>query len=273
MPRVFCNFCGKGHVKVPLAVHSLTFRCPKCNALVSAVTEWERQRLVGTSPTILPRLLAIVTEVDNSIVGAEQTSRPIPTPVPNRDPAADLPPVRFETQLTSPHPCTQCGYGIRAPLGCDRATVVCPACSNRTSLYAVIFRCACGAMLEAPVGREGQTDVCPACSRSVHVPTDALRTAPDEQPLEAWFRFDCAECARSVAARREDAGVAAVCPHCRCPIEVPHIGEAITNPTAAAEPNPGEILQAGSEMRCPACETRISTRAERCHVCGQENRQ
>ena len=239
MPRVFCNFCEKGHIKVPLAVQSVMFRCPKCNALVVTITEWERQRReagILPAPSRLPRLSAIVAEVDDAV---ERVRRLLSPGKPNPEPAtaprsSPPPPSNFETQLTSPHPCTQCGHGIHAPLGCDRATVVCPACSNRTSLYAVIFRCSCGVLLEAPIRREGQTDPCPACAQVIRVPADVLRTTPDELPLEAWFRFDCAECARSVAARRDDAGPWAVCPHCHSALDVPHAGEACIAPTSAA---------------------------------------
>lgn len=278
MPRVHCEHCKTGHVKVPFAVQSLTFRCPKCDRLTIAITEWERQRAAQQAaalPAEHPRLPAMVEEVVDSFGGVERIWPLSTTTTPTRnanEPPAPPPPTSFETKLTSPHPCTQCGHGIRAPLGGDRATVVCPACGNRTSLYAVIFRCVCGTVLEAPVRREGQIESCPACAQPTRVPADVLRIAPDEPPLEAWFRFDCMECLHAVAARREDAGAWAVCPHCRGSLEVPHVGEALVDSTVAGEPTPGQVVQAGSLMHCPACAAQISTRAERCHICGRENR-
>lgn len=270
MPRVYCNLCNKGFIKVPFAVRLLTFSCPKCNGLATVATDWERQRIESAATPAVQQLSAIVTEVEDWYMDQRPNKPEVSPPAKASAPVVPSP-ASVETALTSPHLCTQCRHPIRSPLGLDRATVVCPSCCNRTSLYAVIFRCSCGVLLESPIAREEQTETCPACKQSVRVPADVARLKPDEPPLEDWFRFQCVDCEGSMVARRADAGAWAVCPRCRCALEVPRIGEALTDAAPDADTNPGKILQAGSEMHCPGCGTTISTRAERCHICGREN--
>lgn len=263
MPRVYCTDCRVGNIKVPFSVLSVTFRCPRCNQVCVAVTEWERERQgekAKTAASSPPVASALSDEVQESSASFAVT----PTASPG------IKQERVQTRLIKPHVCSQCSAAIREPLGIDRATLACPSCGNRTSLYAVMFRCSCGQMLEAPTGSEGSSQSCPACDREMQVPWMLVLLKPDEPPLEEWFSFECPECSDRVTARRIYAGQWSVCPLCHSPFEIPLAGEAVEE-TSVGERSPNELLQSGSELPCRGCSVILTTRAERCPLCGIEN--
>jgi hypothetical protein len=250
MPRVWCPHCRKGAVKVSDPVVQMVFVCPNCCTTVTVA----RRPGDGTGGQIPRKALESPPEpvIETPLTVADETPPP---------------PVPLETFLTSPHICSQCKRPIHDGIGASRATVVCASCGNRTSLYAIIYRCTCGNLLESPASREGEKEECPRCGQCLEVPHDVLFEESDGSGSEDWLRFACSHCSRSLVVRQEDAGQRAACPSCYGLLDVPRLAEALS--AAPAERNPLRSVHESSEMRCPKCATRIPTRAQACPVCGQ----
>jgi DNA-directed RNA polymerase subunit RPC12/RpoP len=232
MARFSCPDCAR-KVRLPDYVVQATLRCPQCSRTFQV-------------KVAAPFSLGEVT--------AEQTgSSP-----------------RVAALLAPAHQCQHCAAPIRSPIGRPAATVVCPSCEKKTSVYAVLHRCpSCGKLLESPSRSTGTETVCPACASSLRVPADVLRKEPPANPDEFWFGFDCLACAEEVATREKDVRTYAVCPHCLVPQVVPHSGHYLEGGSRPAPPrDPLDSLHAGKEVACVGCGTRFPSRASECPSCG-----
>ncbi len=150
--------------------------------------------------------------------------------------------------------------------------MVCPACGNKTSVYAVLHRCSvCGRDLESPSGQAGREATCPACTHALLVPHDVLRTEAPDPPDEAWFGIDCPNCPGELVARKEDAGAWVVCPHCLVPLTVPNWGHPLERKRPAKAHDLQEALHQSGETLCPHCQNHIPIRSATCPFCGRHN--
>jgi hypothetical protein len=165
-------------------------------------------------------------------------------------------------RLLVPHPCHQCHAPIAQVIGKARTTLECPACKNRTSVYAVTFRCRdCSILLEAPTAQAGYSHPCPGCGKSQAVPASIVeRSIPPAEDADDWFGFYCPSCWDNVVVKKADVGERAVCPHCCVTFDVPHCGHRAQEPEGKQEPLP--------EVHCPRCELLIPMGAAVCTMCG-----
>jgi DNA-directed RNA polymerase subunit M/transcription elongation factor TFIIS len=165
-------------------------------------------------------------------------------------------------RLIAPHSCHQCHAPIAQVIGKARTTLECPACKNRTSAYAVMFRCRdCSILLEAPTAQAGYKHPCPGCGKSQVVPASMVeRSIPAAEDADDWFGFYCPSCWDNVVVKKADVGERAVCPHCFVTFDVPHCGHRAKEPEGKQEPLP--------EVHCPRCELLIPMGAAVCTMCG-----
>jgi hypothetical protein len=242
MPRKFsCPGC-RADVWVGSDIAQALIRCPTCARLV--------EYRVGALDLLAGRA-AEVSDADDE----------------DRTPD---PPPEWSTLLTAPHTCSQCRAPIRSPIGCRAATISCPSCGNRTSLYAVIFLCdSCGDRLESPSRRSGDTTTCPSCLKPVRVPYDLLHADLPEPPDSSWFQVECPGCRRPAVSRKQDVGKLAVCPHCSLALEVPFHGESLGTVGRVREHDPLESLHPAKSAPCPSCRTPIPLGSAACPFCGR----
>lgn len=192
-------------------------------------------------------------------------SRPAPVPAPAEEPELQPSPAL----LTSGHACQHCGALIESPAGRSRATVVCPVCDNKTSVYAILHRCpTCRQLLESPSRSAGTPATCPRCLKALRVPKDVLLAEAPADAEEFWFGCYCPGCSGEVAARATDAGTYAVCPHCLIPLTVPHGGHYLQQPDRAPAHDPLHALHDSKQVECPGCHSHFPARAPACPVCG-----
>lgn len=181
-------------------------------------------------------------------------------------PAADSGPLQTVApevaRLIIPHPCHQCHAPIALVIGKARTTLECPACKNRSSAYAVTFRCRdCSILLEAPTAQAGYKYPCPGCGKSQAVPASIVeRNIPAAEDADDWFGFYCPSCWDNVVVKKADVGQRAACPHCYVTFDVPHCGHRAKEPEGKQEPLP--------EVHCPRCELLIPMAATVCPMCG-----
>jgi DNA-directed RNA polymerase subunit RPC12/RpoP len=237
MARHACPGCAR-KLNVPRHIIRAVIKCPSCSLVFSVVNE-------APSPPTPPRP---------------------PTVAPAADQAVPPPPL-----LTSAHQCQHCGSPLTSPVGRPAATVVCPSCDNKASVYAVLHTCpSCRRLLESPSRSAGTETTCPACTHSLRVPSDVVLKGPPAYSDEYRFGFACQSCSREVVSRRPDVGTYAVCPHCRVPLVVPQSGHYLeTAPPAARDPL--SSLHASKGVACPRCRTRIPARASACPLCGAKS--
>src|SRR4051794_20022638 len=97
--------------------------------------------------TRCPYCLSVVDVPDEQVAGGTvKCPNPgcrcffAPGPPPEGPPgeAGFSPWAPLTTSLTSPHECHQCQGPITAATGMARSTILCPLCSRKTSVYAVL---------------------------------------------------------------------------------------------------------------------------------------
>src|ERR1700733_5533725 len=113
MARLRCPHCGY-NLKIPSYIVQALVQCRCCSRRFTL----ER---VGQTYAV-----SLLTELP------EGSAPPSP-------PAAFRPagaPLLRDLALTSPHHCQQCKQEIHLATGVPKTTIVCPACRNRTSVYA-----------------------------------------------------------------------------------------------------------------------------------------
>jgi DNA-directed RNA polymerase subunit RPC12/RpoP len=236
MARHNCPYCDR-KMKVPYYVIQATIQCLGCSRHFSVSTE-------AASPSE-------VAPSAGPPAGDQGASPPL------------LP------LLTLPHQCQHCGASISAPISRHAATVVCPSCDNKASVYAVLHRCPfCGTLLESPSRRAGTETTCPACAKPIRVPNDVLLAEPPGYSDEFRFGFRCPACLGELVSRKEDVGSYAVCPRCRAPIVVPQAGHYPRGLRPARSPDPLDSLHPTKETACPKCRTRLPVTASVCPLCG-----
>ncbi|MBL8795748.1 MAG: hypothetical protein JNM56_17725 [Planctomycetia bacterium] len=164
------------------------------------------------------------------------------------------------------HPCHQCHGLIDQVIGKARTTLECPLCHNRTSAYAVTFRCRdCSILLEAPTAQAGRSHPCPGCRRPQQVPANVLeRSLPAAEHAAEWFKFHCPSCWDHVVVKKADVGQRAACPHCFVTLDVPHCGYQARETAEKKEPLP--------EVHCPRCALLIPMAATVCPLCGLDRK-
>jgi DNA-directed RNA polymerase subunit RPC12/RpoP len=180
------------------------------------------------------------------------------------------PPQAASPLLAPCHQCQHCASPIQSPVGRSAATVVCPSCGNKTSVYAVLHRCpSCGMLLESPSRFFGAETECPACKSLLRVPRDLLLKEAPPHPDEFWFGFYCLSCSEEVATREKDVGAYVVCPHCRTPLVVPHSGHYLKGAEQPTPPrDPLDSLHPAKKVVCMECQTRFPASALACPACG-----
>lgn len=238
--RVVCPNCTCP-LKVPGFITQATIRCPGCAQF------FELNR--GFRPNTQ------VAQVQPA--AKEATASPSQPPTPT---------------LTSPHRCQHCRWPIECSIGTRKATVVCPGCNNKTSVYAVIYLCSkCALMLESPAALVGQKATCPGCSNVMLVPHDVLLEEPPVAADNSFFTCECPSCLGQFIANKADVGVGAVCPHCLVTLAVPRWGEHLEEAVPDGLQDPLASLHESKSVRCPKCHTQIPARAEACPLCGADN--
>jgi hypothetical protein len=78
---------------------------------------------------------------------------------------------------TSPYQCQhpRCSWPRNDPVGRQAATVDCPSCGNKTSVYAILHACPrCRRLLESPARSAGTKTTCPGCTKPLCVPKDGV---------------------------------------------------------------------------------------------------
>jgi len=200
-------------------------------------------------------------------------NRCVPAPAP--EPAAEkqAPP---RVRLVEKHRCQHSTCKHALPLAIERseATVVCPACRNATSVYALVFRCElCAALLESPRVLHGVARSCPACTRSIRVPQLELRDRPPWPDHPDYFACDCPSCQGRLVARRGDVGERAVCSHCRVIVVVPSYGTSLRAPSPVVD-DPRDVLHSHGTVLCAnhTCGAHIPVEVNACPICKQPNR-
>jgi hypothetical protein len=240
-----CPNCGT-KVKVPGYIAQALIRCPRC------------AEMFKTHPTLGPWQPWPEAQKTKSQPTAEE--RPIAPPQP------------AHPTLTSPHRCQHCRWLIQSHIGQRRATVVCPKCSYKTSVYAVIYSCSdCGLSLESPSELAGRETCCPGCGRYVTVPHDVLLAERPVGADDSFFSCECPSCSECLVAKKEDVGVGAVCPHCLVVMTVPSWGEHLEGIKPEGLRDPMESLHESKSVQCPTCHTWIPGRAEACPMCGTKS--
>lgn len=263
MQRPACTHC-KRSVKLKYYVIRATVRCPFCRQLF----EYERPDWPSAANDTLPAASPSELRAE-SVPSTKHVIGRLPEPLPleeHAQSAASLPPI---PQLTSPHSCHQCRQPIEVPIGKPKATVECPACSRRTSIYAVHYLCgSCSTLLESPLNQAGMATNCPKCGGFLTVPQDVVEREPPDSADVTWFGFDCPSCSAPAAAKMADAGAFSVCPRCFATFSIPHCGHAVSVNPPTRTTDPREALQRSTERRCPRCGMRGPIKATACPYCG-----
>jgi len=258
MAQARCPHCLH-QVEVPDFLAFGLLRCPECREAYSYQPEAAPEP-AAAPPSSAQMLASILAE----------PPRPPAPPAPTRPPAP-TPPARTGPRLVSPHTCQHCWKQMPDGINKPAATVTCPGCRNKTSVYAIQFRCqACAELLEAPKRLAEEKRPCPCCAKGLTIPRLVLEEVSDDaDDLEA-FVCECPSCRKRVVARREEVGRNAVCPLCRVVVVVPAYGTTARRSAPPAE-EPAASLQAGHEVACRACRCHIPSTAARCPICGHAN--
>jgi hypothetical protein len=253
MAKAVCPKCGN-KVKLADYIRAALIRCSRCSHFYHVedissgiVSSSVRQDSLSMEDEILKEAMQPgVKRVDDS----------------SATPAA---------ALTSPHFCQHCQMSIPCPTGQTRATVVCAACCNKTSVYAVLHHCpTCDTLLESPTGQQGQETICPGCGHPVTVPQDVLEKELLDPADDTWFGIDCPHCLRDLIAGKEDAGVLAVCPYCFVTLVVPNWGHHLDVAGSGRSHGAVDSLHKSVETRCTKCHNRIPMKIAKCPYCGSE---
>jgi hypothetical protein len=172
-----------------------------------------------------------------------------------------------------PHRCDQCRRPIDTATGLRRSSLICPheGCRRVTSLYAVLYDCLhCGQRLETPRRVDdqqtaGSEAVCPRCQRTARVPFDVLERDDGRPGSPEEYGFRCVHCDGALRARRDHAGLLAVCPRCQKPVEVP-LGGYLLGAVPVRTGDPREVLPEVT-VHCPRCRQEIPKAARSCPFC------
>lgn len=244
-----CAFCVERIVVSTEAVGSQS-DCPACGR-TQVVPSWKPHPGLKPGKPITTRRAA-----------EHWLPPPVSQPIVEPEPPPESPREVRPFQLALPHHCVQCKGLIAAPTGQCRSTCNCPACGQRTSIYAVLFLCPhCCARLESPANSASKHTDCPACNTDLIIPRDMLRT---ERPFideeDHWFLFDCPSCNGLLYTSKEDVDALAVCPHCLVTLTVPRSGRYID------DSSPRDHYDI--EQQCPVCKVHLPVACVRCPCCG-----
>jgi hypothetical protein len=232
-------------------------RCPAC----SHEFDYVAAPGLPTPPRSASELATVpspaVEQQEIKTLAAPAPEAKLPAPLPPNEEAADKP---IAPLITSPHCCHQCKRLINAAIGRRRTAINCPFCGQRTSVYALQYRCRhCATLLESPLNLAGFDTTCPHCREVMCVPDDVLHAEPPPEVDLSWFQVDCPSCDEPLYAARKNVGSAAVCPQCLVVVFVPRSGRHLS---AAALSRPK------AERRCARCQSPIPVSCDVCPLCG-----
>ena len=164
--------------------------------------------------------------------------------------------------LTSAHVCHHCADELvdnETSISADgtKATIDCPSCKCRTSVYSIFHHCVqCSSLLESPAATATKKYTCPKCDTTADVPSDLL-VGLNEVEGDEFFGIECHGCCEKWAARQSDAESLTVCRVCNGSMTIPISGEFL-------EPEKQFVT---TTRRCQNCNRAVPTRATSCPIC------
>lgn len=252
MAQTRCPHCLRT-LEVP---DCLAFGLIRCSGCQETYTYQPGEVPQPSEPASAEQLAAILAEPPRTEPARSPT--PAPTLMSTPEPESTGP------ALVAPHICQHCWRQITFTIGKKAAAPNCPGCKNKTSVYAIQFRCpSCSHLLESPRRLNGQVRPCPKCERDVTIPRLVLEEESEAADDLESFLCECPSCRKRIVARRDEVGRPGVCPLCLVIIDVPAYGTAS---------RPRETTRTERDIACRECGRHIPAAAEHCPVCGKDNR-
>jgi hypothetical protein len=265
MAQASCPTCFHS-LEVPDCLAFGLFRCPGCQVAFSyQPTSSESGALPAELQAEMPSaemLASILAEPPRS----RPPERPPTPPAVSPEPEAQREATPSGPALIGQHICQHCMRQLGLAINKKADAPRCPGCRNKTSVYALQFKCPhCHHLLESPKRYGGDTRPCPKCEKDIAIPRVVLEDEKDGADDLESFVCDCPSCEQRVVARRDEVGRPAICPLCKVIITVPAHGSRVRRAEVS-------LPREDRHLECRACGCSMPMEVEHCPLCGQVNR-